>query len=88
MIRINEDRSLYGEEHGTITTNDGEIVTWKGQGVGKMKGKGIESRGSPFYNTSSKKLSRLNNLVGVYEHHMDELGNFETEIWEWSLKIN
>ncbi len=55
-----------------------------GEMIGKMKGKIVEARASIFYKTSSGKLSRLNNIVGIYEHHLDELGNFETKIWEWS----
>ncbi len=55
-----------------------------GEMIGKIKGKVVEARESIFYKTSSEKLSRLNNIVGIYEHHLDEPGNFKTKIWGWS----
>lgn len=58
------DGSLYGEGQAVLTTNHGEIVTWKGMGVDKPKGKGmtIGWRGAKASQTSSQKLSRLNNV--------------------------
>ncbi|HSN96376.1 MAG TPA: hypothetical protein VLR10_04230 [Nitrososphaeraceae archaeon] len=60
------DGSLYGGGQAVLTTNHGEIVTWKGIGVGKPKGKcmaiswcGAKAKASQ---TSSQKLSRLNNV--------------------------
>ena len=43
-------------------------------------------RGSLFYKTKSSaggKLSFLDNLVGVFEHEVDELGNTTGKVWEW-----
>jgi hypothetical protein len=39
-----------------------------------------------FYKTKGSaggKLSFLNNLVGVFEHEVDELGNTTGKVWEW-----
>lgn len=80
---LKEDGGLYGEGQGILTTNDDEIVTWKAQGLGKMKGKEAEWRGSGFFNTSSQKLSRLNSTIGVFEFSIDEDGNTNEKIWEW-----
>lgn len=77
-----EDGGLYGEGQGIFFTGEG-IVTWTGQGVGKMKGKAMEWRGSAFFNTSSKKLTRLNSIVGVFEYDIDEEGNTQEKLWEW-----
>lgn len=35
------DGSIYGQGQPVSTTKDGEIVTWKGMGVGKPKGRGL-----------------------------------------------
>lgn len=78
-----EGGGLYGEGQGILMTNDGEIVTWTAQGIGKMKGKGTEYRASVFFNTSSKKLERLNNTMGIVEYSIDEVGDTREKIWEW-----
>ncbi len=80
---IKEEGRLYGEGHGMIMTNDAEIVTWTGQGIGMMKGKGAEWRASVFFNTSSQKLAHLNNVMGIVEYEIDEEGNTHEKIWEW-----
>jgi hypothetical protein len=56
-VKMNSDQAV-------LTTNDSEIVIWEGMGVGKPKGKGmvISWRGARAYQTSSQKLSRLNNV--------------------------
>jgi len=78
-----EDGGLYGEGQGILFASDGEIITWTAQGVGKMKGRRAEWRGSAFFNTSSEKLARINNTVGVFEYAIDEEGNTQEKIWEW-----
>lgn len=80
---IKEGGKLYGEGQGIITTNDGENATWEGHGIGNMKGKGCEWKVSIFFNTSSKKLARLNHIIGIGEFQIDEEGNSHDKIWEW-----
>ncbi len=78
--------AMYGEGQGVITTKDAqEMATWTGQGIGRFTGPGrISFRGSLFFITSSTgKLSFLNNLVGVFEYEVDELGNSQSKVWEW-----
>jgi hypothetical protein len=79
-----EEGGLYGEGQGVLFTNDGEIGTWTAQGIGKMKGKGAEWKASVFFNTSSKKLARLNNIMGIAEFVIDDEGNAQEKIWEWT----
>lgn len=78
-----EDGGIYGEGQGIIMTNEGEIVSWNGQGIGKMKDRGSEYRASIFFNTSSKKLAGLNNMMGIAEYSIDEDGNTHEKLWEW-----
>lgn len=78
-----EEGGLYGEGQGVLFANDGEIATWKAQGIGKVKGKGAEWIVSVFFNTSSKKLARLNDIIGLGEFQIDEEGNSHENIWEW-----
>ena len=75
----------FGEGQGVITTKDGEIVTWRGQGAGKPTGKGSGARwrGAVFCHTSSPNLARLNGIAVVFEHETDENGNVHTKLWEW-----
>ncbi len=78
------DGSLYGEGQGLAITNDGEAVTWKGQGVGKFTGGGAVSyRGAVYYSTASPKLTRLNTVAAVFEFEVDAEGNTHSKLWEW-----
>ena len=78
------DGSLYGEGQGVVITNDGEVATWKGGGVGKFVGGGAVSyRGAIYYTTTSKKLARLNGGAAVFEFDVDPEGNTHAKIWEW-----
>ncbi len=76
---------LYGKGQGFIGTKDGEGIIWEGMGVGQMTGKGmgVRYRAAVTYQTSSKKLARLNNVVGMIEHETDEAGNVKSAYWEW-----
>jgi hypothetical protein len=62
------------------------MATWTGQGVGRFTSPGgkISFRGSLFFRTtSSANLSALNNLVGMFEYEVDEIGNCSSKVWEW-----
>jgi hypothetical protein len=81
---VRNDGSLYGEGHGVIMTQDGDMIAWKGSGVGKFKEKGAVSyRGILYYRTTSQKLARLNNAAGVFEYEVDPEGKTQTKVWEW-----
>lgn len=88
MREGSEPGVMYGEGQGVITTKDGQgMATWTGQGIGRFTAPGkISFRGSVFYRTTStsgRKISFLNNVVGVFEYEMDEQGNSSTKVWEW-----
>ena len=79
---------LYDEGQGVITTRDSsaEMATEIGRGIGQFTdgGKKVKFRGSFFYRTSpTGRLAFLNNLVGVFEYEVDEVGNTQHKVWEW-----
>ena len=81
---IRPDGSLFGEGQGGMGTPEGDMITWKGTGVGKlMPGGAVSYRGMLFYQTASQKLARLNNMCGAFEYEVDAAGNTTSKIWEW-----
>lgn len=76
---------LHGVGNGIITTEDGNIVTFTGEGIGTFDASGVlKWRGAIFFDTSSEgKLGSLNNIVGVFEAQIDAQGNFTDKTWEW-----
>jgi hypothetical protein len=81
---VRNDGSIYGEGQGVMMTQDGEMISWKGSGVGKFKEKGAVSyRGILYYQTASQKLARLNSAPGVFEYEVDPEGKTQTKVWEW-----
>jgi len=78
------DGSIYGEGQGAMITADGEGITWRGSGSGKLlPGGAISYRGILYYRTTSQKLARLNNACGVFEYEVDAAGNTTAKVWEW-----
>jgi len=76
--------SLHGSGEGVFATADGEMVTWRGMGVGRFASAGAVSyRGVLSYSTGSQKLARLNTIAGVFEFEVDVNGNTNSKIWEW-----
>jgi len=75
---------LHGEGQGVLTTRDGDMVTWVGQGVGKLGSGGSATwRGAVFYSTTAPKLARLNGVAVVFEYEADQQGNTSSKVWEW-----
>jgi hypothetical protein len=79
------DGTLFGEGQGIIMTDDGEVVTWRGQGVGRMTGHGMAAswRASIYGQTTSERLARINTIAGVIEFEVDESGKLSSRSWEW-----
>jgi hypothetical protein len=81
---VRPDGSIFGQGQGFIMTDDGESVTWTGTGIGKFGSAGsVSYRGMLFFQTTSKKLARLNNACGAFEHDVDPAGNTVSKMWEW-----
>jgi hypothetical protein len=79
---------MYAEAQGVITAKDGDgMATYVAQGIGRFTSPGkIRFHGSVFFQTTStggRKLSFLNNVVGVFEYEGDEEGNCSVKVWEW-----
>lgn len=81
---VRPDGTIYGEGEGFSFTQDGEMVAWKGSGLGVFKERGAVSyRGILYFRTASKKLARMNAVAGVFEFEVDPQGNTQTKTWEW-----
>ncbi len=79
------DGTFFGEGQGIITTGDGEVVTWRGQGVGRLTGHGMAAswRASIYGQTASERLARINSVATLVEFEVDETGKITAESWEW-----
>ena len=81
---VRPDGTLYGEGQGLARGENGEMITWKGHGVGEFTpAGGVAYRGSLYYTTEADNLLGLNKLVGVFEYEVDGDGNTSSEVWEW-----
>jgi hypothetical protein len=75
---------LYGEGQGVILTKGGDMMTWVGQGVGKMEpGGAAQWRGAVYYSTNAPELARLNGVASIFEYQVDAQGNTSSKVWEW-----
>ncbi len=72
-----------GESNSVFTTMEGETVISKGIAVGYPSGNGGSTRAASIHTTQSKKLERLNKIVGMQEYETDMQDNFTGKIWEW-----
>jgi hypothetical protein len=81
---VRPDGTIIGEGAGVTTTKDGDMVSWKGSGLGKFMEHGaISYRGILYFRTASEKLARLNSVAGIFEYDVDAQGNTHSKIWEW-----
>lgn len=85
MANTSSKGVLHGVGNGIITTEEGDIATYTGEGIGRSDASGVlKWRGAVFFETSSEgKLGFLNNIVGVFEAQVDAQGNFTDKTWEW-----
>jgi hypothetical protein len=78
------DGTLAAEGQGIFAFVDGEVLTWKGVGTGRLKpGGAVSYRGALIFSATSQRMSRLNLIAGVFEFDVDEAGNTTGRIWEW-----
>jgi hypothetical protein len=81
---VRSDGTMYGEGDGTYISAEGEMVTWKGSGLGRFKeGGAVSYRGILYFRTASQKLARLNTVAGVFEYEVDGKGATHSKVWEW-----
>jgi hypothetical protein len=72
-----------GETSSVFTTMDGETIMSKGIAVGYPSGNGGATRAASIHTTQSKKLEKLNKILGLHEYQTDMQDNFTGKIWEW-----
>ncbi|MFD0372153.1 hypothetical protein [Streptomyces sp. NPDC059071] len=78
------DGTVFGDGQGCSMTQDGDIVTWHGTGIGRPNGSGgFSYRGSIFWESASAKFSQLNGTAGVFEYEEDKDGRNTAKVWEW-----
>jgi hypothetical protein len=79
------DGTLFSDGQGIAMTDEGEVVTWRGQGVVRPTGHGMatSSRGAVYCQTTSERLARLNGIALLFEVEADESGKITTRSWEW-----
>ena len=71
---VNTDGFLHGDGQGMEMTGDGEAVTWKGTGVGKLAPGARSATAASFsFGPASQKLARLNNACGAFEYEVDAI---------------
>jgi len=81
---VKPDGTVYGEGQGIVRGENGEIISWKGQGVGELTPSGgVSYRGSLYYNTQADNLLGLNRLMGAFEYEVDADGNTSLDVYEW-----
>ena len=86
-----EREEIHGVGRGVVMTSgsgeggEPEMVTYTGEGIGRIYSSGsIKRRGSVFSRSSSHgKPSFLNNMIGIFESEIDLNGNFSAKVWEW-----
>ena len=84
ISQLRSDGTIYGEGEGAYTTADGELVSWKGSGLGSIiAGGAVSYRGILYYRTTSQKLARLNKVTGVFEYEAAANGETQSKVWEW-----
>ncbi len=75
---------LNGEGQGMAMSAQGDVLTWKGHGVGWPNEKGGTTfRYSVVMQTASPKWARLNKVLGVGEWEVDAQNNGSATLWEW-----
>lgn len=76
--------TVAGSGTGAVVTDDGEMATFRGAGVGRFTRPGVTTwRGSLFFETESTKLSRVNGIAVLFEYEVDESGKSEGHYYEW-----
>lgn len=81
---VRADGSVFGDGQGASITADGEVVTWKGTGLGKLgPGGTVSYRGILYFQTASQKLALMNTTPGVFEYEVDAEGKTTSKFWEW-----
>ena len=81
------DGSIYGEGEGVMTTQDGDVIQWKGSGSGKVAAPGdtinVRFVSMIFSHTASVKYADLNSIGLAVHHDVAADGSTVGKGWEW-----
>jgi hypothetical protein len=81
---VHTDGSIVGEGQGMSLTDNGESLTWTGNGIGKFgPGGSVSYRGMLFFQTTSAQLGALNNSCAAFEYEVASDGSTVSNMWEW-----
>ncbi|HEY3239630.1 MAG TPA: hypothetical protein VGL92_08710 [Acidimicrobiia bacterium] len=81
---VRPNGTLFGEGQGILTSPQGDMASWRGQGVGLLtESGGTQFRGAIYVETASPNWTRLNAVACVYEFSVDDSGKTESKLWEW-----
>jgi hypothetical protein len=84
VAELRADGTAIGNGEGAMITHDGEVISWKGSGLGTLKeGGAVSYRGILYYRTASQKLAKLNTVPGVFEYEVAADGSTRSKVWEW-----
>lgn len=75
-------RVLQGVGKGTITTENGDMISWNAYDIGNKTGNLTTFKGTIFFDTSSENLAPMDNVIGLYVQNISN-GNSLRQIWEW-----
>jgi hypothetical protein len=76
---------LYGEGQGVLMTADGEGAIWNGGGIGRVGPDGTMTFAAAVsFQTNSKKLARLNEVLVLVEHSTTMAGTALSTLHEWT----
>jgi hypothetical protein len=82
---VRPDGTIYGEGQGIVrSTDNSEIATWRGSGVGHFtQDGGVSYRGAIYYHSQSPGFARLNGIAALFEYSVDASGKTESTLTEW-----
>lgn len=81
---VRADGSIYGEGQGIYMSATGDMLSWRGSGLGKFgEGGAVSYRGILYYRSISQKFAKLNTVAGVFEYEIDPKGDTRAKVWEW-----
>lgn len=75
-------RVLHDAGKGIMTTQNEDTINWKAYDLGNKTGNMFTYKGFYFFNSNSKKLPSVDNVIGLYIHSKSN-GNSLRQIWEW-----
>ena len=82
---IQPDGTIYGEGSGIVrSTDNSEIASWRGGGVGHFTSDGgVSYRGAIYYSSQTPGFARLNGIAAMFEYGVDASGKTESTLTEW-----